>query len=85
MKKHAAPIVAAILLVLPVLSVGSYLALVVPKGRLVWPGPGCSPYECHYRFDSEILLALYWPLEQIDRKLRNWEPPDDPKILFWGD
>ena len=32
MKRHAAPIIAAILLLLPVLYVGSYFALVTPEG-----------------------------------------------------
>jgi hypothetical protein len=70
MKKHAAPLIAAVLLLLPVLYVASYLALVVPAGRTVWATPGCSPYICHYRMGEEIAPKIYWPLEQIDRKFR---------------
>jgi len=35
MKRHAAPVIAAVLLLLPALYVGSYFALVVPGGHWV--------------------------------------------------
>lgn len=68
MKKHAPLIVAIVLLLLPVLYVGSYLALVQPYSRLVVnPAAG----EQHYRMNSwRILPTLFWPLEQMDRKVR---------------
>lgn len=91
MKKHAAPIIAAVLLLLPVVYVGSYLALVVPEGRVtgmrlatalehqealcnygqtlfVWD-------KHHYRYGQGWSACLFWPLEQIDRKVRPgaWE------------
>ncbi|QDU31910.1 hypothetical protein ETAA8_70720 [Anatilimnocola aggregata] len=72
-RSTAAPIFAAILLLLPVLYVGSYLALVVPDGRLTMPAPGSGlmGFRCHYRLDSDIVLpTLFWPIEQIDRKVR---------------
>jgi hypothetical protein len=73
MKKHAAPIIAAILLILPVLYVGSYLALVVP-GRTMFEsawGPTIPPY----RWRLKMAERIFWPLEQIDRKVRPraWE------------
>jgi hypothetical protein len=79
MKKHAAPIVAAILLLLPVLYVGSYLALVVPGGiaeRGTGRFSGVISFDKHYRFANTEAKFIYWPLEQIDRKVRPgaWEP-----------
>jgi hypothetical protein len=86
MKRHAAPIVDAILLLLPVLYVGSYFALVMPGGRMVLIAAGKpvpvvdglnQPREIsHYRFGHETPRQIYWPLEQIDRKVRPgaWEP-----------
>lgn len=63
MRKHAAPIIAAILLLLPVLYVGSYLALVKP--------PSLS-----YRIEGAWVSSFFWPPALIDRKLRPrvWEP-----------
>lgn len=78
MKKHAAPILAAVLLLLPVLYVGSYLALVDPRGVII-PDPS-DPYNYNgwiknYRVGNSLCKQIYWPLEQIDRKLRpgSWE------------
>ncbi|QDU27650.1 hypothetical protein ETAA8_27390 [Anatilimnocola aggregata] len=75
-----APLITAIvLLLLPLLYVGSYLALVVPQGRMVFKATEYFPgheYLCRYRIDSDVILpALFWPLEQIDRKVRPeaWE------------
>jgi hypothetical protein len=67
MKKHAAPIIAAILLLLPVLYVGSYLALVTPCRTFVH---GKWTVTFNYRIFSWRLPVLYYPLEQIDRKVR---------------
>ena len=60
MKRRVAPIIAAILLLLPVLYVGSYLALVSPRPDNINYGP-------HY---TATLSWVFWPLEKIDRKLR---------------
>ena len=82
MKRHTAPIIAAILLLLPVLYVGSYLALVVPPGRYVSRTvgsannrPSTEIFFEKYRFGGEWARWFYWPLEQIDRKVRPraWE------------
>jgi hypothetical protein len=80
MRRSVTPIIAAVLLLLPVLYVGSYLALVVPRGKAVWEQNrvACSPYLIYYRVDIAILDRLLWPLEQIDRKVRPgaWEHVD---------
>jgi hypothetical protein len=81
MKHHTAPIIAAILLLLPVLYVGSYLAMVMPKGVLIPMGTtrdGTRFFyltEQHYRFAAPAACYVFWPLEQIDRKVRPgvWE------------
>jgi hypothetical protein len=73
---------AAVLLLLPVLYVGSYFALVVPEGYLreasvqvTEPTPEMF-FLKHYRFGGKVAARAYWPLEQIDRRLRPgaWEP-----------
>ena len=63
-RSYAAPIVALILL-LPLVYVGSYLAMVVPGAAMPYVG------------GSEAAQRFFWPLEQIDRKLRPsaWNPP----------
>jgi hypothetical protein len=67
-----APIIAAILLLLPVLYVGSYLALVKPGPRYGW-GSALHPT---YRVADRFCTRFFWPLEQVDRKLRpnKWDP-----------
>jgi hypothetical protein len=73
-----APIIAVLLLLAPILYVLSYLLLVVPKGRIVIGKVtihgAFGAYE-HYRFGAHRIKLLYWPLEQLDRKLRprEWE------------
>jgi hypothetical protein len=78
-----APIIAAVLLLLPVLYVGSYLAVVVPS-----PFPVKSKYfppEYSYRCGGEWAYRIFWPLEQIDRRVRPgaWDalvvPPLSPR------
>ena len=75
MKKHSAPIIAAILLILPVLYVGSYVALVVPDNAHVIPDKAHADFEgwwvsSRYRVGGEWSQRFFWPLEQIDRKVR---------------
>jgi hypothetical protein len=81
--KNRAPLVVAIvLLVLPVLYVGSYLAMVVPGGTVVeilaphGPAGPFIPILGSYRFANDTASKVFWPLEQIDRKLRPgaWRP-----------
>jgi hypothetical protein len=76
MKKHAAPIIAALLLLLPVLYVASYFALVVPQGRAIsikYRGAAGMMQiwkTTSYRSDGQWAAKIFWPLEQIDRKVR---------------
>lgn len=87
MKDSRVPIVIAIvLLLLPMLYLGSYLALVRPSGywfHSTTTGEVTQSYIHGYRyfgqcseFDSplpwaaRIAPAIFWPLEQIDRRVR---------------
>ncbi|QDU30980.1 hypothetical protein ETAA8_61330 [Anatilimnocola aggregata] len=63
------------------LYVGSYLALVVPAGRIPVVDDSIHGIAFgkvyHYRVDGDWAKFVYWPLEQIDRKVRPgaWELP----------
>ena len=74
MRKHAAPIIAAFLLLVPMLYVGSYFAIVTPGPLIILrDSPGGDPIlEGHakYRLAPSIAEDVFWPLEQIDRKVR---------------
>jgi hypothetical protein len=86
MKKHAAPIIAASLLLLPVLYVGSYFFLVSPnRGPVVRTVYGCSltpGYDVHADYRVGDLSQLYWPVEQADRRLRPqaWVDPRELEL-----
>jgi hypothetical protein len=71
MKNHSAPVTAAILLLLLLLYVASYLVLVMPPNQ-----PNRLLSKSDYRFGGRVSTRLYWPLEQIDRKMRPalWDP-----------
>jgi hypothetical protein len=80
MTTRPAPIIAAVLLLLPVLYVGSYLALIGEYGSsriMVKVEGGYHSEDTPYRCCPEICKPLFWPLEQIDRRLRPkaWELP----------
>jgi hypothetical protein len=67
--RSPAPIIAAVLLLmLPLLYVGSYLAL--RNQRTL-----ADPYYQPCRFGGSYSEKIFWPLEQIDRRLRpaTWE------------
>jgi hypothetical protein len=74
-----APVIAAVLLLLPVLYVASYLALVVPDGIEIvtyyrstdpqYPIMGDVRYV-NYRIASGVCDKVFWPLERLDRTLR---------------
>jgi hypothetical protein len=79
LKQRATPILAAvaILLLLVLLYVGSYLAIVKPNGRVVQSMYRESDGELvlgnwyyQYRFGQDWAAQFYWPLEQIDRRVR---------------
>jgi hypothetical protein len=67
--RNAAPLVAAAILLIPVLYIGSYFALVNPNGHFASRGPG-TLYFTHYHVSGEAPKLVFWPLEQIDRRLR---------------
>jgi hypothetical protein len=67
-----APFIAAVLLLLQLLYVGSYLALVVPRGVWRSKGTGSSAAASRtstdrYRYGGSLADSFFWPLEQIDR------------------
>ena len=68
---NRAPLIAAILLLLlPVVYVGSYLVLVWPDGERFQMADSRSDFPT-YRYGTETWAAtMFWPLEQIDRTLR---------------
>jgi hypothetical protein len=59
-----APIIAAVLLLLPVLYVGSYLALAIPTSYTV----DGERVVC-YQLAAKWCARLYWPLKQIDPRV----------------
>lgn len=71
MKRQAAPVIAAVLLLLPALYAGSYLVLVLPgPGSLAMTSSGECKEQSNYRLGSEYCRSFYLPLEQIDRQVR---------------
>ena len=83
MRRHAAPIIAVLLVaILPINAyVAAYLAFVEPGltevvlHREVLPDGRISQtnIESHYKGYAHHVSWMFWPLEQIDRKIR----PDD--------
>ena len=70
MSKRAPLIVAIVLLLLPMLYVGSYLVLVWPDGERLNFADSRSDFPT-YRCETESWARrVYWPLEQVDRKIR---------------
>lgn len=65
-------IVAIVLLLRPVLYVGSYLALVRPTS-IVFTGGGQAMTFVgpNYRFGGKFATSVFWSREQIDRKVRS--------------
>ncbi len=72
---NRAPLILAIvvLLLVPVMYVASYVALVTPRATLV-PVTGSLGEEgllvYDYRCGRGYTSLFFWPLEQIDRKVR---------------
>ncbi|WP_254514018.1 hypothetical protein [Anatilimnocola floriformis] len=76
-ESRAPLIVAIVLLLLPVLYVGSYLVLVQPgEDRLERVSMDRIAFR-NYRMNGDWPSRIFWPLEQIDRKLRPgvWASP----------
>ena len=73
-----APIVfLAVLLFLLLFYVGSYLALVQPRGVTVqrpWQEESgemtIGNWYYHYQYGEQLAEGFFWPLEQIDRRVR---------------
>jgi hypothetical protein len=96
---NRAPLIAAVLmLVLPLLYIGSYLALVTPPNhslihqsmRVV---TSMHPYPLSvdispYRYGGRVAEVGFWPLEQIDRRVRpgaweyEWGEPVSLSVSF---
>ena len=73
--RYRAPLILAILvLLLPVLYVGAYVAIVKPTGQL--RGDPFFDAGHDYRWGGKTAAAVFWPIEQVDRRLRpgTWEP-----------
>jgi hypothetical protein len=72
-RSHAA-IIAALLLLLPLLYVGSYLALVRPSGGVAIDVGGGEEWYDFYPLlgndNREAAAWFFWPVNQLDRKVR---------------
>jgi hypothetical protein len=68
-QSRAPLLIAIVLLLLPVLYVGSYFALVEPIGAFV-DLPSGGYYVSHYRISGRSPAKVFWPLEWIDRRMR---------------
>ena len=86
-EKHipSAPILAAILLLVPALYVGSYFAL-VEQSISFSSGWATAPIPEEYRIGGSAAKWLFYPLNRLDRKVRRsyWvlEEVDDFRIDF---
>jgi hypothetical protein len=65
-RSAAAPVAIAVLLLLPVLYVGSYLVISIPQPHPLAPGQRSQ----HFRIGGSITRFLFKPLTEIDRRLR---------------
>jgi hypothetical protein len=82
--KRPAPIIAAVLLLL-LMYVGSFLALVTPGGYTkTISGVTTTISPQSYRWGEPGIARFFWPLEQIDRRVRRkaWDAPND---IRWPD
>jgi hypothetical protein len=69
MTQSRAPLIVAIALLLPVLYVGSYLPL-MDHERFVYSLRDDWFLVPNYRFGGQYTHRFFWPLLQLDRKLR---------------
>jgi hypothetical protein len=81
-RSRLAIVVVAILLALPLVYVGSYLALVQPSGSFRPTGAPGEYAMDYYRAGGQFSATIFWPLEQVDRKVRKkrWE---ENVLRFW--
>jgi hypothetical protein len=80
-RSAAASVAIAVLLLLPLLYVGSYLALAVPEGIESESPPG-DPFGAeptrYYRVSPFYAETIFWPLERLDpRTTRDLPPSSD--------
>lgn len=71
--RSPAPLIAALLLLLPLLYVGSYLALVTPPQSSMTAWRRASWSVPNYRIGGragDVLETVFYPLQRIDRRLR---------------
>ena len=71
-------VVVVMLVLVPILYVGSYLAIVLLSAILVPVTGQRGSYDIrHYRLGGDYAEAIYWPLEQLDRRVRphSWHGP----------
>lgn len=66
------PVLIAVVLSLPIVYSLAYFALVLPGGK--WSGVKTE----HYRLGSGYAEHAFWPLEQLDRRLRPRQWDDSP-------
>lgn len=82
MRSPSPLVVPIILLALPVLYVGSYLVVVNPQTNGAWEVSGgySTPLWSDYRFGGLLAQRFFWPLEQLDRRLRpkSWASVSGP-------
>ncbi|WP_254511668.1 hypothetical protein [Anatilimnocola floriformis] len=81
-RESRAPLIAAILLlILPPLYVGSYLALVVPDDQFVVRAEMGIRWSGNYGGGGDFAAKFFWPLEKIDRQIRRdrWGPSEPLK------
>lgn len=72
MRKHAAPLLIVLLLLMPLLYLGSYLVLVTPKDVRA------------YRWNADFAASFFLPLEHADRRVRrrDWQVGDVKRDLL---
>ena len=88
--KNAHPIAVCLLWLLHVLYSGSYLAMVRPgqvavktSSLALASGSRITYVEVvNYRFGDEWASRIYWPLEQIDRRLFPLRWPESPNTVL---
>ena len=75
-------IVAIVLLLLPVLYLGSYFALVTPSGSEIVHGyVGAMRYPKPYRLAASWCERIFWPLELVHRSVRPGAWDDEIRLV----
>ncbi|WP_254509940.1 hypothetical protein [Anatilimnocola floriformis] len=71
-RSYPAAVVAVLLLLTPLIYVGSYCLLVDTNTVCLYGNP-----DLRYRTSPELCAKIFWPVEQVDRRVRPdaWEDP----------